>query len=142
MPSYAYLALNFSGLDNLESFMNTCDSVLSTMMNPPSQDIVEVLFLEQLRHCSILREEIAHYDRAAKGSSTRTHQFLVESVKRYLERARHARNRKAMERALSGAAPAAAAASSSRPPQGKGSGKPRSSSPRKGSKGSGKGRNP
>jgi hypothetical protein len=71
----------------------------------PSLDIIEVLFLEQLRHHAVLREEIAHFDRAKRGSSTRTYRFLVESVKRYLERARHARNRKAMERALGGAAP-------------------------------------
>ena len=103
------MSVKLRGDGDLESFMNTWESVLSTMHNPPGRDIVEVLFLEQLRHSAVLREEIAHYDRAKRGSSTRSYRFLVESVKRYLERAKHARNRKAMERALGGAAPAAAA---------------------------------
>ena len=76
------MSVKLRGDGNLESFMNTWESVLSTMHNPPGQDIVEVLFLEQLRHSAVLREEIAHYDRAKRGSSTRSYRFLVESVKR------------------------------------------------------------
>jgi hypothetical protein len=43
------MSVKLRGDANLESFMITWESVLSKMHNPPSQDIVEVLFLEQLR---------------------------------------------------------------------------------------------
>ena len=53
------LAIRLKGDNQLESFMTTWESVLSAMAHPPSPNIIEVLFLEQLRHSSALRDEIA-----------------------------------------------------------------------------------
>jgi hypothetical protein len=136
------MSVKLKGDSQLESFWNTWESVLSAMTRPPGADIIEILFLEQLRHCSALREEISHYDRARRGTPERTYEFLVESVKRYLERARRARNRKAMERALGGAAIAAPASTTPKAKgKGKGKGGSRTPSPGRKGKGSGKGRN-
>ena len=52
--------------------LNTWESVLAAMMQVMSPDIIEVRFLEQLRHCSALREAISHYDRARRGTPERT----------------------------------------------------------------------
>ena len=137
------MSVKLKGDSNLESFWTAWESVLSATLHTPSPDIMEVLFLEQLRHCSALREEISQYDRAKRGTPERTYEFLVESVKRYLERARHARNRKAMERALGGAAIAAPASTTPKAKgKGKGKGASRTPSPKRGGQGSGKGRNP
>ena len=60
------LAIRLKGDNQLGSFMTTWESVLSAMAHPPSPNIIEVLFLEQLRHSSALRDEIAIYDRSRK----------------------------------------------------------------------------
>jgi len=44
------MSVKLKGDASFESFMSTWESVLSTTHNPPSQDIVEVLSIEQLRH--------------------------------------------------------------------------------------------
>ena len=67
------------------------------------ESIVETLFLE-LRGSSVLKEEIANYDRSRKGTPDRTYEFLVNTARRYLDRQRHLRNRKAMANASGGAA--------------------------------------
>ena len=128
--------------------MTTWESVLSAMTKPLGDDIIEILFLEQLRHPSALRDEIAIYDRSKRGTPARSYTFLVESVKRYFERARRSRNRKAMERALGGAAPAAPApATPAAKEKGKGKGRKGKASRslsngRGGGKKGGKGKNP
>jgi hypothetical protein len=84
----------------LESFMNSWDSVLAGMRVTPAEELLEVLFLAQLRHSQMLKEELAHYDRSKKGSEARTYAFLMESVRRYLERQRLLSNRKAVSKGL------------------------------------------
>ena len=94
--------VRFKGDNHLESFMNTWDTVLASIDKPPAADIVETLFVNQLRNSKDLREEIAHYDRSLKGTRDRTYEFLYLSVKRLLERRRHADNRKAVTLLLTG----------------------------------------
>ena len=65
--------------------------------------IVDALFVEQVSGSSVLKE-IAHYDRSCKGAPNRTYEFLVNTVRRYLDCQKHLRNRRAMAHALGGAA--------------------------------------
>jgi len=88
--------------DNLESFMNTWEMVLAGIRHLPDQHIIETLFLDQLRHSTVLREEISHYERQDRGHRDRTYEYLVGCVRKYLNRVRQKNNRKALERALSG----------------------------------------
>ena len=93
--------------------MTSWDSVLAGMTSVPEEAILEALFYDNLRNAHALKEEIAHYDRARRGTEEHTYKFLVESVRRYLERQRHASNRRAVAKALGGnssnSAPAAPA---------------------------------
>ena len=56
------------GDSNLESFINTWESTLAAMKDPPAPHIVEILFLEQIRTSQVLHEEITHYDRAERST--------------------------------------------------------------------------
>jgi len=94
------LSVRLKNDSQLESFMNSWDSVLAGMRVTPAEELLEVLFLAQLRHSQVLKEEIAHYDRSKKGSESRTYAFLLESVRRYLERQRLLRNRTAVSKGL------------------------------------------
>ena len=118
----------------LESFLNSWESVLAGMKEEPSPKTMEVLFLQQLRNSSVLKEEVAHYDRSRPGEAARSYDFLLDAVKRYLERKRHAENRKAVVKLLGGekaSVPAAPAERKTRE-KGKGRGQGRAPSPGKG----------
>ena len=45
---------------------------------------------------------MAHYDRVEKGDPDKTYDFLVKSIRKFLERKRHRQNRQDMVKALSG----------------------------------------
>jgi hypothetical protein len=94
---------------HLEGFLTTWEAVLAGMRAPPPQEIVEQLFLDQLRHSKVLEVELNHYDRCDRNHPDRSYEFLTNSVQRYLARTRLQRNRTSMTHALSGAASAAPA---------------------------------
>ena len=87
------------------------------MREEPTLRVKEELFLEQLRQSQVLREEVAHYDRVEKGDPDKTYDFLVESIRKFLERKRHRQNRQDMVKALTGGQvrPGAAASSGQSP---------------------------
>ena len=82
------LAVRLKNDAGLEGFMTSWESILAGMAQPPAESILEPLFLEQLRASTVLKEELAHYERAKRGAEVRTYAFLLESVRRYLERQR------------------------------------------------------
>ena len=96
------LSVRLRNDSGLEAFMNSWDGVLAGMKVTPAEELLEFLFLNQLRHSTVLKEEVAHYDRAKRGSETRTYAFLMESVRRDLERQRLLHNRKAVSKGLGG----------------------------------------
>ncbi len=108
--------------------------VVASMVKPPPEDIQLTLFVDQLRGCNAMKDELFHFDRADEDSPQHTLEFLHRAIERYLGRLRHARNRKAIERALRGGAPAAPAAKPAAPAMG-GKSKGRGRSPSKGSDG-------
>ena len=53
--------------DQLESFHNTWNLVISELSEPPDPKILQHLYYEQIKNFKPLQEDIAHYKRA-KGS--------------------------------------------------------------------------
>ena len=66
------LAVRLKSDAGFEGFMTSWESVLAGMAEPPAESILEPFFLEQLRASTVLKEELAHYERAKRGSETRT----------------------------------------------------------------------
>ena len=141
------MAVKLRGDNALAGFLLSWDSVLDGISEEPSVIVKETLFIEQLRSCTVIEEEIAHYDRMPPGHADRTYEFLRLTVQRYLQRKRQNDNRKAVASALGGGGgrpPTAAAADS--PKKGKGKHRGRSASPSgssdraKSPKGKGKGK--
>jgi hypothetical protein len=126
---------------HLEGFLTTWESVLAGMRNPPPADIVEQLFLDQLRHSKALEVELNHYDRLDRGHADRSYEFLMNSLQKYLSRQRLQRNRTAMTHAIGGGGSHALAAEKSTGTKGKKESK-RESSVSAPAKGRGKGPNP
>ena len=58
--------------------------------------------MEQVRRSTALREEIAHYDRVDRTHPDRSYDFVMRSIRKYIERQRHRSNRSEIVKALSG----------------------------------------
>ena len=87
----------------LEWFMTTWESTLAGMKKEPTDDVLEALFLERVRDCQCIAQDIGVYDRAKEGEPERSYAFLVEAVTRFIERKRRKDNRKAVQLALTNA---------------------------------------
>ena len=84
----------------LEWFMTSWESTLAGVKTEPTDDVLEALFIERIRGCPGIAQDIGLYDRARAGESERSYAFLYESVTRFLERRRRNENRKAIQTAL------------------------------------------
>ena len=62
--------------DALETFMANWDYVLVGMAVEPTEDTLKMLFLDNLRGCPVMREEINHYDRARVGDPDKSYADL------------------------------------------------------------------
>ncbi len=60
--------------------------MLVGMTKVPHDEVLEVLFLQQLRKSAVLEQDLAFYDRL--DADNKSYQFLLSSVRRYLERKR------------------------------------------------------
>ena len=69
--------------DALETFMANWEYVLVGMAVEPSEDTLKVFFLDNLRRCPVMREEINHYDRARVGDPDKCYAYLQACVRRY-----------------------------------------------------------
>jgi hypothetical protein len=122
----------------LELFINTWDHTLAGMKHEPTDDVLEALFIERVRNCHPLAQDIGIYDRAREGQPERSYAFLYEAATRFIERRRRKENRDAIQKALTNASngrvPAAPVADRAK---GKTKGKYRSRSPSAGRKGKG-----
>ena len=64
------MAVSFKGDQKMEQFLNSWDSMLAGMKSKPTDDVIEALFLKQLRKSQVLKEEISHYDRTDRSDPT------------------------------------------------------------------------
>jgi hypothetical protein len=103
--------------DKLEAYLQTWDATLTGMKQEPDLNVLETLFLQQMRRCHSMKDDIIYYDRLDRGHTDRTYDYLLRAAHKIVERKRHDANRADMERQLRGdGAPAA-------PAKGKGKGK-------------------
>ena len=56
------------------------DYVWVGMRNKPTEETLSLLFLENLRGCCVMWEEVDHYDRARKGAVDKSYQYLPDCV--------------------------------------------------------------
>ena len=68
------MSVKFAGNGKLESFLNSWDMVLAGMKDEPPEKTLEILFLQELRKCSALKEDICHFDRQELGSPDKTYE--------------------------------------------------------------------
>jgi predicted nucleic acid-binding Zn-ribbon protein len=61
-----------SKTEHLFRFMMNWDSVLAGMSNPPSEDNLQVMLFDQVKHVPCLATDVAIYDRASPGSEDRS----------------------------------------------------------------------
>jgi len=103
--------------DKLEGFLQTWDATLTGMKAEPDPNVMETLFLQQVRKAHSMKDDIVYYDRLDRGHADRTYDNLLRAAHKVVERKRHEANRADIERQLRGdGAPAA-------PAKGKGKGK-------------------
>ena len=81
--------------ESIEAFIDEWDATLQAMKDEAPDNLKEVLFYEQVKNCHAIAPEIAEYDRARPGHQHKTYEFLYDSVIRYVNRTKYARNRKA-----------------------------------------------
>ena len=79
--------------DDLKSFLRKWESVLTGMSHVPDPATLKDLFYREVRKFRKLRFDLDVYERAPEGSSDRSYEFLINSVRRYLDRERLRTNR-------------------------------------------------
>ena len=83
--------------------MATWESALAGIKKELTDDALEALFIERVRDCQSIAQDIGVYDRAKEGEPERSYAFLVEAVTQFIERKRRKDNRKAVQTALTNA---------------------------------------
>ena len=79
--------------DDLKSFLRKWESVLTGMSHVPDPATLKDLFYREVRKSRKLRFDLDVYERAAEGSSDRSYEFPINSVRQYLDRERLRTNR-------------------------------------------------
>ena len=74
--------------DDLKSFLRKWESVLTGMSHVPDPATLKDLFYREVRKSRKLRFDLDVYERAVEGSNDRSYEFLINSVRRYLDRER------------------------------------------------------
>ena len=96
--------------DNLRAFMSAWDQVLAGITHIPSNEILETLFYKQVKNSRSIAHDLNEYHRAEEGSEKHSYKFLLEAVRRHLDRERLESNRDRVARNLAGSARASAPA--------------------------------
>ena len=98
------MMLNLQSEDKLSDFLFEWQGMMSNLKDPDSvdRDAVEEMFLEQIKKCSFLREDIAYYRRCALGHEDRSYEFLLARAKGYLAEERERANRASDVKARTG----------------------------------------
>ena len=80
--------------DKIEAFLNRWDHVLIHLTEPPSTQLREGLFVEQVKSSKKLQVDYQAYYLAKPGTDTRSYQYLYNAAKAVVERERRERARK------------------------------------------------
>lgn len=107
-------------LADIKRFINKWDATLAGMATMPAEMTLRDLFLRQIRHAPTLKYDIDLFDRAKEGEYNKSYDFLVKSVRDYIDRERLRQNR---DRIAARQNPAAKAAPAGPGGGGKGDGK-------------------
>ncbi len=94
------LAVEYSDAIGVPQFLANWDTILAGMRQEPERALMEVLILKQMRACSLLREDVAYYDRLPTAHPDRTYTFLHAAVRRCVKRLRQEEVREAMRKTL------------------------------------------
>ena len=78
------ISIKLGNDSNLEAFLLNWEQVLSGLRKPPGEDLLEPLFLEQIKSSPALKADIEIYRRARVGERERSYTFLMEAVQRHL----------------------------------------------------------
>ena len=74
--------------------MNDWEMTLTGMKKVPDETVLESLFRVQIENDSGLREQMAYYDRLGDGHEDKNYQWLLRTVRQYLEKRRRSQTRK------------------------------------------------
>ena len=55
--------------------------------------VLRTLFYDQIKNSTVMKEDVAHYDRCTKDSPDKTYDWLVQRVRAYLNHKRRTDNR-------------------------------------------------
>ena len=86
--------------ENLKSFIANWDQVLAGLEKIPDVSVLETLLYNQVKNCRAINHDMNEYHRAADGSATKSYDFLVQAVRRHLDRTRLETNRERIARNL------------------------------------------
>eukprot|EP00973_Karenia_brevis_P078303 10872838-Karenia_brevis.AAC.1 len=85
--------------DNLATFLTDWEYTICGMRATPPADIMETLFIKQLRKCGHLKENMALYDlEVTQKGVPRSYDRLLSMVRTHLEARRRNRNRENLEK--------------------------------------------
>ena len=94
------MVVSYLGYGQMQQFMHIWDHVMCGMPSDSPVDILEVLILKQIRNSSVLKAEIARYDRCDPGHPGHTYKCLRRAVERYTDQQTRVENRKSAQQAL------------------------------------------
>lgn len=86
--------------ENLKVFLSHWDQVLASIQKLPDENVLETLFLNQVKNSKNISHDLQEYYRVEDGSSTKSYEFLITAVRRFLERERLEVNRERIARNL------------------------------------------
>ena len=84
--------------------MSAWDQVRAGITHIPSNEILETLFYKQVKNSRSIAHDLNEYHRAEEGSEKHSYRFLLEAVRRHLDRERLGSNRDRVARNLAGSA--------------------------------------
>ena len=79
--------------DDLSTFINNWESVMSGLSHAPDETTLRDILLRELRQSKRLKYDLEIYDRAREGTEQHTYRFLVDTLKELLTRERTRKNR-------------------------------------------------
>ena len=87
--------------ENLKVFLSNWDQVLAGIQKIPDDSVLETLFLNQVKNSKNISHDLQEYYRAEDGSTaTKSYDYLITAVRRFLERERLEVNRERIARNL------------------------------------------
>ena len=88
--------------NQLEQFLNEWDLVLAGVAKKPDDTTLEVLFLRQVRTCSLMNDDVRDYDKLEQGSSEKSYEALKRCAARVIERKRLHTHQQQMQQQIAG----------------------------------------